>query len=756
MTKIIKMKRFVHGNLLAVALGRYYFLFNLLIGCIILSFSSIAIGQYAKSESIDPPHFQQTENDLIVSINVETEFKRIFGWAIEKTATPDTWDFFEGDEGTTEYVVQVNMTDSTDCEWKIGGQIQITNPGPGNILISSVSQQIENDIPTQINTTIRCPYLLAPGESINCNYGAAVAEGKPGHITTTILYDNEKQHRMSSNKTEFSFDKPTSKVNDEVIAEDSWTESVRATKDTTIVYYKTFSCADAGTNINRVNIVGGPSDSAIVTVRCHKLEISKTANTQYDRKYFWRLYKIGWLEEVTLSPGQIFTMYYYCWPLTRYEDMHHAVSGEIKVLNGAPVDAVINGVSDLITPDIVASVSCSVAFPYTLSPGDSIICTYQSDLEDKLYRRNTATATLQNHSFDKNMNATPTSTMDYSVTITFGFEFASVELIDESINLYDNMLPPPGFIDSIHADDLPYRALYLINIGPYDDTLILPVQDFTNIAWFQTHDTGETGFDSYTLEINLTSSIYDPGCTFSDEYWGTHSKYGPEPYDPDWEKLEDVDGDGYFEYEDEIFFASEQTYYQVLNTNPSGNIYYLLAPQYIATELNFLNGADPTDATDAFDEAAAMLSGKTPSSCLNMGAPEKEVWKKTASILNDYNNGLIGPGYCEVDGSSKYPDLQHRSKYTQEAIKSEYILMQNYPNPLSRITNFSFSIPETSMLEVNIYSLSGKMIASVFRGILNEGVHSIEYTLPSDIPPGIYIYSLETPRMNLFRKMNVN
>jgi hypothetical protein len=121
-------------------------------------------------------------------------------------------------------------------------------------------------------------------------------------------------------------------------------------------------------------------------------------------------------------------------------------------------------------------------------------------------------------------------------------------------------------------------------------------------------------------------------------YWKTHSIYGPAPYDDTWALIG----------EDTIFFLSGKSNYQVLWTAPAGNAYYILAHQYIAAKLNFLNGADPTDAQAAFDAATTLFNTYTPAQigALKGNNATRKLFLSLATTLDKYNNGLIGPGHC--------------------------------------------------------------------------------------------------------------
>jgi len=127
-------------------------------------------------------------------------------------------------------------------------------------------------------------------------------------------------------------------------------------------------------------------------------------------------------------------------------------------------------------------------------------------------------------------------------------------------------------------------------------------------------------------------------CTLSAGYWSTHSEYGPSLYDETWAML--TNG------ADTPFFLSGQSYYEVINADPEGNAYYILAQQYIAAELNFLRGADPAAVQAEFDAATALFGQYTPDEAAALEGQPRQTWIDLASILNDYNNGYVGPGYC--------------------------------------------------------------------------------------------------------------
>ena len=83
----------------------------------------------------------------------------------------------------------------------------------------------------------------------------------------------------------------------------------------------------------------------------------------------------------------------------------------------------------------------------------------------------------------------------------------------------------------------------------------------------------------------------------------------------------------------------------VLKTPPKGNAYYILAHQYIAAVLNGASGAGaPANVQAAINGAAAYFGANGPSPAPS-GALRTQLinW---SDLLDDYNNGLVGPGHC--------------------------------------------------------------------------------------------------------------
>ncbi|MCZ7544386.1 MAG: hypothetical protein M5R40_13030 [Anaerolineae bacterium] len=223
--------------------------------------------------------------------------------------------------------------------------------------------------------------------------------------------------------------------------------------------------------------------------------MTKDAFTSFARTYNWAIDKWADQSALTLAIGETGTVYYsVAVNMLGPTDSNWAVNGNIAVYNPAPVQATINGVSDIVSGGIGATVDCGVSFPYTLAGYGTLNCTYNASLPDASFRTNTATATRQNYSYDYLMNPTPVGTTDISsAPANVDFSNATINEVDECANVSDSFAGNLGMVCS--SQTFPY----IRTIGPYD-----VCGDYTveNTASFNTNDTGVTGSDAWTVRCH--------------------------------------------------------------------------------------------------------------------------------------------------------------------------------------------------------------------------------------------------------------
>lgn len=76
-----------------------------------------------------------------------------------------------------------------------------------------------------------------------------------------------------------------------------------------------------------------------------------------------------------------------------------------------------------------------------------------------------------------------------------------------------------------------------------------------------------------------------------------------------------------------------------------------------------------------------------------------------------------------------------------EASPLQYSLGNNYPNPFNPATTLSFTLPQAGQVNLAVYDISGRWIATIVDGYRQAGTHEVTFD-GSSLASGIYIYRL--------------
>ena len=139
-----------------------------------------------------------------------------------------------------------------------------------------------------------------------------------------------------------------------------------------------------------------------------------------------------------------------------------------------------------------------------------------------------------------------------------------------------------------------------------------------------------------------------------------------------------------------------------------------------------------------------------------------------------YDGTHMTQGYCEL---GDYPDFKilkengelidlygdispwYPNSYSIESLKDEiinlpeYNLISSFPNPFNSSTTISYNLSESSIINLSIYDLQGKLVKNLIDNkFMSIGSYSIvwkEETLPS----GIYIINLSNDNLSISTKV---
>jgi hypothetical protein len=83
---------------------------------------------------------------------------------------------------------------------------------------------------------------------------------------------------------------------------------------------------------------------------------------------------------------------------------------------------------------------------------------------------------------------------------------------------------------------------------------------------------------------------------------------------------------------------------------------------------------------------------------------------------------------------------------------SSFSLQQNYPNPFNPTTTITYSLPQSGMVTLNVYDITGRFITTLVDGVKGVGTHSVQFE-GSSLSSGMYVYTLETDGYRQTRQM---
>lgn len=160
--------------------------------------------------------------------------------------------------------------------------------------------------------------------------------------------------------------------------------------------------------------------------------------------------------------------------------------------------------------------------------------------------------------------------------------------------------------------------------------------------------TDGTGMVDMEFSMAMSPSTVT-GCTHTIGYWKNHSEFGPAKYDSAWAKVRHGASTP--------FAGTGKTYIEIARmSSSSGNAYIILARQFIAAKLNLHSGASMPREVFAAGTHAIELLRNYDGNPYPMTAIKKEIrqdFLNTATILANYNEGLIGPGHCDDDSDNQ-------------------------------------------------------------------------------------------------------
>ena len=88
----------------------------------------------------------------------------------------------------------------------------------------------------------------------------------------------------------------------------------------------------------------------------------------------------------------------------------------------------------------------------------------------------------------------------------------------------------------------------------------------------------------------------------------------------------------------------------------------------------------------------------------------------------------------------------------KNSLPRKVTLRQNYPNPFNPSTTITFALPKPSAVSLDVYTLSGRRVATLIEGQRGAGEHRVVFNA-EHVSSGIYLYQLKTDKISITQKM---
>ncbi|MFH2032150.1 MAG: T9SS type A sorting domain-containing protein [Bacteroidota bacterium] len=128
---------------------------------------------------------------------------------------------------------------------------------------------------------------------------------------------------------------------------------------------------------------------------------------------------------------------------------------------------------------------------------------------------------------------------------------------------------------------------------------------------------------------------------------------------------------------------------------------------------------------------------------INYGKFNKRISNQKILLYGDWANPIAAPDLITSIGSSDV-----NSKRSTPVLK----LFQNYPNPFNPTTKIQYSMPAYGNVQVKVYDVLGKEIATLVNDNKQAGTYEVEFDA-SNLSSGIYFYKIESGINFYIKKM---
>jgi len=119
-------------------------------------------------------------------------------------------------------------------------------------------------------------------------------------------------------------------------------------------------------------------------------------------------------------------------------------------------------------------------------------------------------------------------------------------------------------------------------------------------------------------------------------------------------------------------------------------------------------------------------------------------WEEKQAQWATYQGNYRRSGNVEMSVSTSSEDI--------ESLPTEFKLLQNYPNPFNPSTKIEFSLPEASLVRLEVFNTLGQRVQTLKNEKMPAGKHSVTFEA-FDLTTGVYLYRLTAGEFSQINRM---
>lgn len=122
------------------------------------------------------------------------------------------------------------------------------------------------------------------------------------------------------------------------------------------------------------------------------------------------------------------------------------------------------------------------------------------------------------------------------------------------------------------------------------------------------------------------------------------------------------------------------------------------------------------------------------------------------SIFIELKEGIVRSYAISSISTLSFTDWDVSTSIETVTSAKRYFLDQNYPNPFNPSTTIKYYLPMRQKVTLTVYTLTGKVIASLVQEQQSSGMHQVTWDA-SRVPGGIYFYRMQAGAFIETKKM---